>query len=347
MRVMAPCCSALGMQSWVVAADLGARHSSLGTMTLATEVGRRGYRPSDQVTIDDLVARSSIAFERGLLYQEARQAADDASRRADQLARLVEATTELTRILTPSVCSTTLVEQASYVLDAPYAHAELVEPDLSEAECGPRSRAMPSASRSSLVDHVGATVGQLDRRARTHRRPFTSDDECRHHDVGRVGVDHEPQRRALRGRPGPRASTAGTDRGLAPGHSRARRRRRSYRWPTRRPESSSRSSNLPTRPSLVHLPVALVDRLGELPPATVRGERRDAELVTIDGSASGATSGCRRHRSGRQRRVRPHARGHHDMTERMQLEEQLATRPNDSRRSPPWPAASRTTSTTC
>lgn len=69
----------LGMQSWVVA-PIQVRGESIGTMTLATTLGRRGYRPSDLVTIDDLVARSAIAFERGLLYREARQAAAEASR---------------------------------------------------------------------------------------------------------------------------------------------------------------------------------------------------------------------------------------------------------------------------
>ena len=59
-------------------ADLGA-----GPRDGDDDAGHRGQpprlRPSDQVTIDDLVARSSIAFERGLLYEEARQAARDAS----------------------------------------------------------------------------------------------------------------------------------------------------------------------------------------------------------------------------------------------------------------------------
>jgi signal transduction histidine kinase/ActR/RegA family two-component response regulator len=80
----------LGMQSWVVA-PLVVRGRSLGTITLAVGPGRRGYRPSDQTTIDDLAARCSMVFERGLLYQEARDAGRAAAVREQRLQTLVEA----------------------------------------------------------------------------------------------------------------------------------------------------------------------------------------------------------------------------------------------------------------
>ena len=59
---------ALDLQSWVVA-PIRVRGAAIGTMTLATSHSRRGYRPSDQVTINDLVAealsRSSGACSTG------------------------------------------------------------------------------------------------------------------------------------------------------------------------------------------------------------------------------------------------------------------------------------------
>src|SRR4051812_3961238 len=80
----------IGMQSWVVA-PLVVRRRSIGAITLAVGPGRRGYRPSDQATIDDLAARCSMVFERGLLYQEARDAASAAAVREQRLQTLVEA----------------------------------------------------------------------------------------------------------------------------------------------------------------------------------------------------------------------------------------------------------------
>ena len=62
--------AALGMQSWVVA-PVVVRGAAPGTITLAVGYGRRGYRPSDQKTIDDLAARCSVALNEGRLYDEA------------------------------------------------------------------------------------------------------------------------------------------------------------------------------------------------------------------------------------------------------------------------------------
>ncbi len=270
---------ALGMQSWVVA-PIRVRNASLGTMTLATTRNRRGYRPSDQVTIDDLVARSAIAFERGLLYQEARHAASEASRRANQLARMVEATTVLTHTLAPTALLQALVEQAAYVLEAPYAHAELAGEGGSVAEYGTRAQ-NPVRISGPLVDRMGEGVGRLTVE-RPEAAPFAADD----------GVVVTMLAES--------ASVANRNAQL---YQEARNREQRLQAvieasPLAILEIDRAGTVLVANPAarmlfpvsdpgaigLVQPPPEVVDRLAELLTETLRGKRCNVELITTDGS---------------------------------------------------------------
>ena len=147
-----------GLRSWIVA-PIAVRGVSVGTMTVATLDGR-GFRPSDQVTVDDLVARTAMALERGVLYQEARRAARDASELADKLTRLVEATIVLTGTLVPAALLPTLAEQATGVLKAPHARVRLDGDEDAEVEWGPRQERALAIS-TPLADHLGLAIGRL------------------------------------------------------------------------------------------------------------------------------------------------------------------------------------------
>ncbi len=267
----------LGMQSWVVA-PIRVRNESIGTMTLATSSTRRGYRPSDLVTIDDLVARSAIAFERGLLYREARQAASEALRSAHQLGRMVEATIVLTRTLAPAALLLALVEQAAFVLESPRAHVQLVGEDGFEAEFGPQLT-VPVRLTSPLVSQFGHAIGHL-----TVERPqgarFAPGDDAvltmlaEAASVARQNAQlyqdarHREQRLQALIEASPLAileiDRAGT---VLVANPAAR---------ALFPVTDAQSAEL------AHIPSALEDRLARLVADTARGERREVELITTD-----------------------------------------------------------------
>ena len=165
---------AQGLRSWVVA-PIAVRGVPVGTMTVATRE-RRGLRPSDQVTVDDLVARSAMALERGVLYHEARRAARDALELADKLTRLVAATIVVTGTLEPADLLPTLVEQATGVLEASHARVRLDEDGGGEIEWGSRPAGGVGIS-SLLADHHGRTIGRLTVE-RPLSEPFAPGDEA-------------------------------------------------------------------------------------------------------------------------------------------------------------------------
>ena len=311
---------ALDLQSWVVA-PIRVRGASIGTMTLATSRSRRGYRPSDQVTINDLVARSAIAFERGLLYGEARQAASEASRRANQLARMVEATIVLTHTLAPTALLPTLAEQAAFVLEAPHASIELFGDNRSEAEYG-RSPADPVCISRPLVGHLGDEIGRLTVE-RPRGVPFAADDGAvvtmlaesasvasRNAHLYQDARDREQRLQALI-EASPLAileiESAGTVLVANPAA------RALFPVPLSEPTE------------LVHIPAELVDPLADLVSATVAGQRCEVELTTTD------VAGDRRDLlvstapvSGEALGVRRMLAVVTDMTGRKRLEDQLA-----------------------
>ncbi|MEJ7583590.1 MAG: ATP-binding protein [Acidimicrobiales bacterium] len=266
----------LQLQSWVVA-PIRVRGLSLGTVTLATRDGRRGYRPSDQVTIDDLAARCSIAFERGLLYREARQAAEDASQRANQLARLVETTITLTPTLERALLPQALAEQAAYVLQAPYASARF-DDDAIPVEHGARPED-PMRVTGSLYDGAGRSVGHLVVE-RASGSPFGYDDDAVLTMLARLASvvsqnarlyqdarNREHRLQALI-EASPLAILELDSAGVVQVANPAAR--------TLFPVSGA------DRTELVSLPAELLDRLMLLAPRNVRGERGEAELTTKD-----------------------------------------------------------------
>jgi PAS domain S-box-containing protein len=147
------------MCSWVIA-PIRVRGLPMGTIVTATGTGRRGYRPSDQRVVEEIANRSAIAVERALLYSETRQAAIAAERRAEQLARLIEAAISLNPSSSPADLLDTLVDQATLVLQAPRAHAWLDGDDGFEAEIGRRPERAERAG-SPLVDGEGQEIGYL------------------------------------------------------------------------------------------------------------------------------------------------------------------------------------------
>ncbi len=164
-----------GMCSWVVA-PIRVRGLPMGTIITATGTGRRGYRPSDQRVVEELANRSAIAVERAMLYSETRQAAIAAERRAEQLARLIEAAISLNPSSSPSDLLVTLVDQATLVLQAPRAHAWLDGDDGFEADIGERPENGERAG-SPLVDASGNDVGYLSV-TRPEDERFTAGDDA-------------------------------------------------------------------------------------------------------------------------------------------------------------------------
>jgi PAS domain S-box-containing protein len=164
-----------GMCSWVIA-PIRVRGLPMGTIVTATGAGRRGYRPSDQRVVEEIANRSAIAVERALLYSETRQAAVAAERRAEQLARLIEAAISLNPSSSPSDLLVTLVDQAALVLQAPRAHAWLDGDDGFEAESGDRPERAERAG-SPLVDAEGQEIGYLSV-TRAENEHFTQGDDA-------------------------------------------------------------------------------------------------------------------------------------------------------------------------
>ncbi len=67
---------ALGVESWMIV-PLRIQGLSVGAITCGTVAGRRGYRPSDLATLEELASRTAVAVERIALYRETRLAADE------------------------------------------------------------------------------------------------------------------------------------------------------------------------------------------------------------------------------------------------------------------------------
>jgi PAS domain S-box-containing protein len=164
-----------GMTSWVIA-PIRVRGLPVGTIMAATTPHLRGFRPSDQAVIDELSNRIAIAVERALLYSEMREATTASERRAEQLARLIEAAIALNPSSTPGDLLKTLVDQATQVLQAPHAHAWLHGDDGFEAELGSRP-STPIRSGSPLVDSSGGDAGYL-AVTRPETEQFTAGDDA-------------------------------------------------------------------------------------------------------------------------------------------------------------------------
>jgi PAS domain S-box-containing protein len=66
----------LGLESWMIV-PLRIQGLSVGAITCGTVAGRRGFRPSDLSTLEELASRTAVAVERIALYRETRLAADE------------------------------------------------------------------------------------------------------------------------------------------------------------------------------------------------------------------------------------------------------------------------------
>ncbi|MGH8973287.1 MAG: response regulator, partial [Acidimicrobiia bacterium] len=67
---------ALDLESWMIV-PMVIQGLSVGAITCGTAPGRRGFRPSDVSTVEELASRTSVAVERIALYRETRLAADE------------------------------------------------------------------------------------------------------------------------------------------------------------------------------------------------------------------------------------------------------------------------------
>ncbi|MCU1460123.1 MAG: hypothetical protein JWO37_198 [Acidimicrobiales bacterium] len=94
------------------------RGLSLAAITMATGAGRRGYRPSDLRTAEQLAARAAAAIERGMLYRDARASAERADRNAAGMARLVEAALAFAAARAPADVLDAVAEQARRIFGA-------------------------------------------------------------------------------------------------------------------------------------------------------------------------------------------------------------------------------------
>ena len=127
------------------------RGLSLAAITLATGAERRGYRPSDLQTAEQLAARAAAALERGMLYREARSAAERADRNASRLARLVEAALAFASAPTPSDVLGAVAEQARRVFGAASAVAVVQIDTIEMRRSAPDDVAQPDERQLATV----------------------------------------------------------------------------------------------------------------------------------------------------------------------------------------------------
>jgi PAS domain S-box-containing protein len=108
-----------------IALPIRVRGLSLGAIILGRTRSRRGFRPSDQAAAEDVARRAAVAIERVLLYLETREAADYASRHANQLRRLMQAAPEITAPLSRVAVLRVLADQVRRVLGTERAIATI------------------------------------------------------------------------------------------------------------------------------------------------------------------------------------------------------------------------------
>ncbi len=166
---------ALGLESWVIA-PIRLHGLSLGTLTVGTRRGRRGLRPSDRKAIEEVAARCALTVEHGLLYGEAQRSAEDAERRSDIRARLIQATIVLSRALLPEALLHAVAEQTHHVFDASHVRVVLEREIPLVAEVGAPS--LDTSQHSALLTTAaGDGIGRI-RVSRATNEPITADDEA-------------------------------------------------------------------------------------------------------------------------------------------------------------------------
>ena len=110
-------CVSQGLVSWAVV-PMRRRGISVGALTVGTGAMRRGLRPSDVATFEELAGRCAVALERVALYQETRTAASRSERRANALLQAVEAAPVITDGLSVRDVLDRSVRQAARVMRA-------------------------------------------------------------------------------------------------------------------------------------------------------------------------------------------------------------------------------------
>jgi PAS domain S-box-containing protein len=115
---------ALGLESCLIV-PVRIQGLSLGAITCGTLPGRRGYRPSDVVAVEELATRTAMAIERISLYQESERSSAEAAGRAAQLRRLNAAALALHLQQSSSDVADVVARHACRLLDARHALVSL------------------------------------------------------------------------------------------------------------------------------------------------------------------------------------------------------------------------------
>ena len=199
--------AALGLDS-VLIVPISLRGLTFGAITCGTVRPRRGFRPSDVAAAGEVASRAAAAVERALLFRETRDRADQASDRAAQLRRLMEAALTVHARHTFEDVLHVAADQARRVMDATAGVALLNETATTPAahavapEGGPeaamfdralslavRPEAVPSQEfdaittraggwlGAGLTDASGGTIGALVVAGKQDGGAYTADDE--------------------------------------------------------------------------------------------------------------------------------------------------------------------------
>jgi PAS domain S-box-containing protein len=157
-------CVGQGLVSWAVV-PMRRRGISVGALTVGTGAMRRGLRPSDVATFEELAGRCAVALERVALYQETRTAASQSERRANALLQAVEAAPVITDGLSVRDVLDRSVRQAARVMRAEQVVA-VVEHGGEESQARwPDDAASPDDDELSSVRDEARQGNQVVRRS--------------------------------------------------------------------------------------------------------------------------------------------------------------------------------------
>jgi PAS domain S-box-containing protein len=161
----------------VAAVRLEVRGQVLGTMILGTAGDRRGLRPGDLPTLQDLASRVAVATERVILSTERQSSAVRAARHALQLQRLTVAAFAVNAALTSSALAAVVASQAMHVLDADGATVDVRGATEKRWVAGATDPGRDvHVAQAALTDASGVVVGAVQVNRGTD--PFTSDEEA-------------------------------------------------------------------------------------------------------------------------------------------------------------------------
>ncbi len=107
----------LDLESWAIV-PIRARDTTIGALSVGTRAPRRGLRPSDVETYEELAARSALTLERVKLYRETQAAARAAQANAARLVRAVETAPTLASSLNVADLLQRAARQAFRTMDA-------------------------------------------------------------------------------------------------------------------------------------------------------------------------------------------------------------------------------------